>query len=58
MDDKQSEQYKWLLNIVDLQEMIEAKPSKVLTFDTIIVKQEKETVITPIIKILISSGTL
>ena len=39
MDDKQSQQYKWLLNIVDLQEMIETKPAKILIYIEIIVKQ-------------------
>ena len=50
MDDKQSQQYKWLLNIVDLQELIATKPTKVLIYATIIVKQQKEIVITPIIQ--------
>ena len=50
MDDKQYQQYKWLLNIVDLQQMIETKPTKVLIYATVIVKQQKETIITPIIQ--------
>jgi len=40
VDEKQSQQYKWLLNIVDLQQLIEK----------IIVKQQKKRVITPIIQ--------
>jgi len=50
VDDKQSRQYKWLLNIVDLQQLIETKPSKVWIYAKIIVKQQKERVITPIIQ--------
>ena len=50
VDDKQSQQYKWLRNIVDLQQLIETKPTKVLIYATIIVKQQNEIVITPIIK--------
>lgn len=45
MDDKQSQQYKWLLNIVDLQQMLETKPAKVSIYATIIVKQQNEIVI-------------
>ena len=41
VDDKQSQQYKWLLNIVDLQKLIETKPAKILICATIIVKQQK-----------------
>ena len=44
-DDKQSQQYKWILNIVDLQQMIETKPAKALIYATIIVKQQNEIVI-------------
>lgn len=40
-DDKQSQQYKWLLNIVDLQQLIETKPAKILIYATIIVKKQK-----------------
>lgn len=50
VDDKQSQQYKWFLNIVDLQQLIESKPAKVLIYAIIIVKQQKERVITPIIQ--------
>lgn len=42
MDDKQFEQYKWLLNIVDLQQLIETKPTKILIYATIIVKQQQK----------------
>lgn len=50
VDRKQYQQYKWLLNIVDLQQLIETKPAKVWIYATIIVKQKKERVITPIIQ--------
>jgi len=50
VDKKQTQQYKWLLNIVDLQQLIETKPAKILIYATIIVKQQKERVITPIIQ--------
>ena len=50
VDDKQSQRYKWLLNIVDLQQLIEIKPAKVWIYATIIVKQQNETVISPIIQ--------
>lgn len=50
VDEKQSQQYKWLLKIVDLQQLIETKPAKALIYATIIVKQQKETIITPIIQ--------
>ena len=40
MDDKHSQQYKWLLNFVDLQQMIETKLSKALIYATIIVKKQ------------------
>ena len=49
-DDKKYQQYKWLLNIVDLHQLIETKPAKVRIYATIIVKQQKEIVITPIIQ--------
>lgn len=39
LDEKRSQQYKWLLNIVDLQVLIETKPSKILIYAAIIVKQ-------------------
>ncbi len=42
VDDKQSQQYKWLLNIVDLQQMIETKPAKILIYATEIVKKQNE----------------
>ena len=42
VDDKQSQQYKWLLNIVDLQLLIETKPTKIMIYATTIVKQRKE----------------
>ena len=45
VDDKQSQQYKWLLNIVDLQRIIITKPAKVLIYAIIIVKQQNEIVI-------------
>lgn len=45
VDDKQSQQNKWLLNIVDLKQMIKTKPTKVLIYATIIVKQQNEIVI-------------
>ena len=39
-DEKHAEQYKWLLNIVDLQQMIETKPITALIYATKIVKQQ------------------
>ena len=39
MDEKQYQQYKWLLNIVDLQQFIETKSAKVCIYTTIIVKK-------------------
>ena len=50
VDDKQSKQYKWLLKIVDLQQLIETKPAKLWIYATIIVKKQKEKVIAPIIQ--------
>ena len=50
VDDKQYQQYKLLLNIVDMQQLIETKVAKILICATIIVKQQKEIVITPIIQ--------
>ena len=44
VDDKQSQQYKWLLNIVDLQQMIETEAAKALIYATIIIKQQNEIV--------------
>ena len=45
VDDKQSQQYKWLLNIVDLQQLIETKPAKALIYAMIIAKKQNEIVI-------------
>ena len=50
MDDKQYQQYEWMLNIVDLQQLIETKPAKILIYAIIIVKQKKEIVITSIVQ--------
>lgn len=50
VDEKQYQQYKWLLNIVNLQQLIETKPAKVLIYATVIFEQQKEIVITPIIQ--------
>jgi len=41
VDEKKSQQSKFLLNIVDLQKLIEKKPTKILIYATIIVKQQK-----------------
>jgi len=43
VDEKQYQQYEWLLNIVDLQQLIETKPAKIMIYATIIVKQQKRT---------------
>jgi len=50
VDDKQYQQYEWMLNIVDLQQLIETKPAKILIYAIIIVKQKKEIVITSIVQ--------
>jgi len=50
VDDKQSQQYKWLLNIVYMEKLIEKKLAKVRIYATIILKQQKERVINPIIQ--------
>ena len=50
MDDKQSQQYKWVLNIMDLQQLIETKTTKVWIYATIIAKQQKERPVTTIIQ--------
>ena len=38
VDEKQYQQYKWLLNIVDMQQLIETNPFKVQIYAIIIVK--------------------
>ena len=39
VDDKQSQKYKWVLNIVDLHQVIETKPAKPRIYATIIFTQ-------------------